>query len=357
MENQNTKDKVFEKFTWTIITNFSTLDSKKLYSDTFSLDGHKWRVVIYPKGNKVKCLSIYLNGGGVATMPHGWEKFANFKLILINQFDHKMNVTGETSHTFNSKEVSWGFPSFIPLDELLDSSRGFLLNDSCIIEVHILVQQSEHEKEVDESLKNVDNKLVKGIENVSSKEMISTSSIVEMVDFRGIGKVEKHFVPLLEEVCSLYPSLIHSKQKKSQRFTEWAFTALGRVLHFLNTKKVRNMDDESCNHLQTLWEEVETFGFDLAWLKPHVESALGMKTRVEKVVEVKRLEENVITLKENVESLEENVTTLEEKTKTLRRKIIEAEVNLEMAKRDLEKAKKGSEECDLDVELGYGKSL
>jgi len=50
----------------------------------------------------VKCLSIYLNGGGVATLPHGWEKFANFKLILINQFDHKMNVTGGIFHTYLS---------------------------------------------------------------------------------------------------------------------------------------------------------------------------------------------------------------------------------------------------------------
>jgi len=218
-------------------------------------------------------------------------------------------------------------------------------------------KKSEQEKEVVESEMKIDEKVAGSIENVSPKEMIPTSSFVEMVDFRDIGRVEKHFVPLLEQVCSCYPSLIDSKKRKSQRFTEWAFTALGRVLHFLKTKKVRDMDDESCNHLQTLWEELQTFGFDLGWLKPHVESALGIKTRVEKVVEVKRLEENVITLKENVDTLEENVCTLEEKTKALRRKIIEAEVNLEMAKRDLVKAIKGSEECDLDAELGYGKSL
>jgi len=211
-----------------------------------------------------------------------------------------MNLS-ETSHTFNSKEVSWGFPSFIPLDELRDSSRGFLLNDSCIIEVHILVQQSEHEKEVDESLRNVDNKLViKSIANVSSEEMISTSSSDEVVDFKGMGKVEKNFVCLLEEVCSQYPSLLDSKKRKSQRFIEWSFTALGRVLHFLKTKKVRDMDDDACNHLQILWEELETCEFDLSWLKPHVQSALDMKTCVEKVVDVKKLEEKVNTLEENV---------------------------------------------------------
>ncbi|XP_047175868.1 uncharacterized protein LOC124843221 [Vigna umbellata] len=254
-----------------------------------------------------------------------------------------MNLS-ETSHTFNSKEGSWGFPYYISLDELCDSSLGFILNDTCIIEahilVHILVHILEHEKQVDESDRNIDNKLVESIENHSPMETISTSSFVE-VDFRGMGKVEKDFIPLLEDVCSRYPLLLDNKKWRSQKFIEWALTALGRVLYFLDSKKVRDMDDDACNHLQTLWEELETFGFDLTWLKPHVQSALGMKTRVERVLEIKRLEQNV--------------TSLEEKTKAMRTNMIEAEVNLEITRRDLFKAKEDFENCDLDSELGYGK--
>ncbi|XP_047175866.1 MATH domain and coiled-coil domain-containing protein At3g58260-like [Vigna umbellata] len=213
----------------------------------------------------------------------------------------------------------WGFPSYISLDELWDSSRGFIVNDTCIIEAHILVRMLEHEKQVDQS----------------PKEMILTPSFGEVVDFRGIGKVEKDFIPLLEEVCSRYPSLtslLIDSKKRSQRFTEWAFTALGRVLYFLNTNKVRDMDDDACNHLQTLWEELETCGFDLSWLKPQVQSALSMKTCVEKVLVVKRLEENV-------SSLEEEVAILEMEAKILRTKMIETEVNLEI-RRELLKTKK-----------------
>ncbi|XP_014490504.1 uncharacterized protein LOC106753226 [Vigna radiata var. radiata] len=114
------------------------------------------------------------------------------------------------------------------------------------------------------------------------------------------------------------------------------------------------MDNDNCNNLQTLWEELETFGFDLTWLKPHVQYALSMKTRVEKVLEVKRLEEYVTTLKENVSTLEENVTSLKEKTKALKIEMIEAKVNLEIATRDLVKTKDGFEDCDMDAELGYG---
>ncbi|XP_022640274.1 MATH domain and coiled-coil domain-containing protein At3g58250-like [Vigna radiata var. radiata] len=285
MENpQNRKDKVFEKFTWTI-TNFSTIDSKKLSSDTFYLDGHKWKITIYPKANKGKSLSIYL--------------------------DHRCSFTLEQYYS--------GYRSYISLDELWNSSLGFIVNDTCIIEVHILV---EDEKQIDESLRNIDNKLG------------------ELGDFKGIGKVKRDFIPLLEEVCSRYPSLIKNKKRKSQEFIEWAFTALGRVLHFLNTKKVRDMDHNACRYLQSLWEEVEIFGFDLSWLKPHVQSALDMETRVEKVLAMKRLEENVT----------QKLAILEMESKDS--EMIEAKVDLVAARIDLEES---FEQFDLDAELGYGK--
>ncbi|XP_014511356.1 MATH domain and coiled-coil domain-containing protein At3g58270-like [Vigna radiata var. radiata] len=340
MENQNTKDKMFQKFTWTL-TNFSMLGSKELFSETFSLDGHTWRIFMFPKGDDGDFLSIYLDAG-VDTMPHRWEKIANFKLIVINQLNDERNIIKESSHTFNSEDDDWDFTSDISLDELCDSNRGFILNDTCIIEVHIVIDMLEHEKQVDVSERNIDNiKLVESIENRSSVEMISTQSFGEVVDFRSIGKVEKDFIPLLEDVCSRYPSLLNSKKRRSQKFIEWALTALGRVLYFLNTKKVRDMDDDACNHLQILWEELETVGFDLSWLKPHVQSALGMKSRIERVLEVKRLEEKVISL--------------EEKTKALRTEMIEAELNLEITRRELVKAKEDFENCDLDAKLSYGK--
>ena len=98
--------------------------------------------------------------------------------------------------------------------------------------------------------------------------MLSTS-IGDLVDFRGLGKIEKAFVPLLE-VCSQHPSLIECQQKRSVRFTEWAFTALGRVLHFLKTKRVKDMNEDSSKHLEMIWEELETCRFDLTCLEPYI---------------------------------------------------------------------------------------
>nr|XP_016471253.1 PREDICTED: ubiquitin carboxyl-terminal hydrolase 13-like [Nicotiana tabacum]XP_016471254.1 PREDICTED: ubiquitin carboxyl-terminal hydrolase 13-like [Nicotiana tabacum] len=55
---QAVDDPVSVRFTWTI-KKFSRLKVKKWYSDVFNVGGYKWRILIFPKGNTVDCLSIY----------------------------------------------------------------------------------------------------------------------------------------------------------------------------------------------------------------------------------------------------------------------------------------------------------
>ncbi|KAF1878064.1 hypothetical protein Lal_00022773 [Lupinus albus] len=341
MENQQTSDKTAEKFTWTV-KNFSKLSSK-LYSENFFIGGHPWRIFMFPKGNNVDYLSIYLDAGDSANLPYGWSIFAKFKLSLINKVKSNMTKTKETEHEFNARENDWGFTAFIPLHEILDPSKGFIVDDTCIIEAEIFVTKREHENQVDQAAKTatvapVSTQVNAVSDNPSPMEMSSTS-LGELIDFRGLGKIEQAFVPLLEEVCSRHPSLIECQQKRSRRFIEWAFTALGRVLHFLKTKKVKDMNDVLFMHLQVLWEELETFKFDLTWLEPHVQSALGMKSYMERAAEVKKMKDNV--------------AAREMEIKRLKAKMAAAEIDLEIAKRDLVKAEEGFEERDLDGELGY----
>jgi ubiquitin carboxyl-terminal hydrolase 7 len=47
----------------------------------------------------------------------------------------------DTQHQFNARESDWGFTSFMPLSELYDPSRGYLLNDTLIIEAEVLVRR------------------------------------------------------------------------------------------------------------------------------------------------------------------------------------------------------------------------
>lgn len=75
---------------------------------------------------------------------------------------------------------------------------------------------------------------------------------------------------------------------------------MGRVLYFLKTKKVKDMDEEACNYLQIMWDKLKTCGFHLTWLEFYVESALDVKIFMENVDELRH---NVINLKFRTEKL------------------------------------------------------
>ena len=109
------------KFTWTI-ENFSKINLRKHYSETFTVGGYKWyalylhfyillllrgvsgrvsyqdhlcccrRVLLFPKGNNVDHLSVYLDVADSAQLPYGWSRFAHFTLAVVNQYDPKLTV-------------------------------------------------------------------------------------------------------------------------------------------------------------------------------------------------------------------------------------------------------------------------
>ena len=47
----------------------------------------------------------------------------------------------EVTHTFNSRESDWGFTSVMPLIDLYDPSKGYIVNDQCIIEAEVAVRK------------------------------------------------------------------------------------------------------------------------------------------------------------------------------------------------------------------------
>ncbi|KAI4308350.1 hypothetical protein L6164_031433 [Bauhinia variegata] len=140
VESQPVEDPPSSRFTWRI-DNFSRLNTKKLYSEIFVVGGYKWRVLIFPKGNNVDYLSMYLDVADSASLPYGWSRYAQFSLAVINQIHNKYSVRKDTQHQFNARESDWGFTSFMPLGELYDPSRGYLVNDTLVIEAEVLVRR------------------------------------------------------------------------------------------------------------------------------------------------------------------------------------------------------------------------
>ncbi|MBA0696853.1 hypothetical protein Goari_003375, partial [Gossypium aridum] len=129
------------KVTWRI-ENFSTIQDKKLCSENFTVDGNKWQLLIFPKGNAVDHLSIYLGVADSSTLPAGWRRYAHFGLAVIDQFDRELTITKVTTQVFDVSGADWGFTSFLPLTELHNPKRGYLVNDACLVEAYVFTDRS-----------------------------------------------------------------------------------------------------------------------------------------------------------------------------------------------------------------------
>ncbi|XP_027349368.1 MATH domain and coiled-coil domain-containing protein At3g58270-like [Abrus precatorius] len=401
MESQQVKGVVaVEKFTWKVEA-FSKLKNKKISSKAFKVGGYRWKIVLYPKGRDVEYLSLYMKVAD-SLAPYGWSRFASFRLALINHVDTKKSIVKETQQKFNAGNSAWGSSSFIPLSEFHDPTQGYLVNDTCIIEAQVSVSKvafnipdnlatihkpngdqpglteveieeqemtpsdvtssptsthdskSDNVNEVEEQFVHSEDQEMgpKQVEFIPSAppmypslfneyEEVILTPLSDLIDFKSLEPEEAYFIPLWEEVCSWHPSLVENQKRRSPRFILWAFIALGRVLHFLKTKTLRDMGKDDCMmHLQTLWEELQPFGFDLIWLEPHVKSALGAKAYLERA--------------ECMKNLRVNVASLEMETRKLKAKLAVTELDLEVARKDLEEVENGFEERDMDAELGYG---
>ncbi|KAF6150148.1 hypothetical protein GIB67_023103 [Kingdonia uniflora] len=140
VENQQVEDPATSRFTWTI-EQVSRLNTKKHYSDVFVVGGYKWRVLIFPKGNNVDHLSMYLDVADATSLPYAWSRYAHFSLAIVNQIHNKYSVRKDTQHQFTGRESDWGFTSFMPLSELYDPGRGFIVNDTVIVEAEVAVRK------------------------------------------------------------------------------------------------------------------------------------------------------------------------------------------------------------------------
>ncbi|KAI8028919.1 Ubiquitin carboxyl-terminal hydrolase 12 [Camellia lanceoleosa] len=73
------------------------------------------------------------------TLSYGWSRSAHFSLALIKHLNGDLIVRKDTQHEFNRHKSDWGYTYFIPLGELFDPSRGYLLDDTIIVETDIAV--------------------------------------------------------------------------------------------------------------------------------------------------------------------------------------------------------------------------
>ncbi|KAI3852816.1 hypothetical protein MKX03_028650 [Papaver bracteatum] len=126
------------KFQWKL-TDFSKLGSEHK-SVVFSVGNLKWRVEIDPRGssNTDDHSSLFLIPVDKTILP-----YAEFSVVITSQTDSKNNFELPVEkHQFTQADSGWGWPKLMSLAELHNNSKGYLLHDTCIIQVVITCQTS-----------------------------------------------------------------------------------------------------------------------------------------------------------------------------------------------------------------------
>mmetsp|Transcript_19656 Transcript_19656/g.42954 ORF Transcript_19656/g.42954 Transcript_19656/m.42954 type:complete len:1106 (-) Transcript_19656:700-4017(-) len=125
------------------VHDFSKVKDRMHYSESFTVAGFKWRVLMFPKGNNADYLSVYLDVANSNELPYQWSRFANFKLLIRSQVNDKFNIVKDASHHFNARESDWGFTQFMQLNELHDNTKGYVVDDTVIVEAVVNVRKNE----------------------------------------------------------------------------------------------------------------------------------------------------------------------------------------------------------------------
>ncbi|GKV22505.1 hypothetical protein SLEP1_g32370 [Rubroshorea leprosula] len=301
------------KFTWKI-KNFSKLDSRMLYSNVFSLEDYKWRILVYPKGNnKVDHLSIYLDVADSATLPSGWSRNAEFSLTVVNQIDNNSSVRQATEHKFCADEADWGFTSFIPLKELHDLGRGYLVEDTCIIKANVTVFRDESHGSSKEARNEIANGCKVAIRN-STKEDIDAFFVDLESEISSINnlssKVGEEALTVIRNTLNMDPADSNDPGRISQIKTAFdVLTSLDdySVLTAEQKEELLNMKEKIVDFPERAAKAAKDK--NLFMQKEFVKKTLGQKLG-KSLIEFRKTKEEIEQQERQIANLQEQVDAL-----------------------------------------------
>ncbi|XP_022103325.1 ubiquitin carboxyl-terminal hydrolase 7-like [Acanthaster planci] len=100
-----------------------------------------WKIMAMPRTSNsgeraMKTLGFFLQCNAESES-QTWSCQASAELRLLNQRDG-MDYSKRITHLFYSKENDWGFSNFIAMSDLLDPEKGYMKDDSIVLEVKVI---------------------------------------------------------------------------------------------------------------------------------------------------------------------------------------------------------------------------
>ncbi|XP_070666968.1 ubiquitin C-terminal hydrolase 12-like isoform X2 [Malus domestica] len=162
------------------IRSFSVLtktSADEYESGEFEAGGYKWKLVLYPNGNKKKNvedhISVYLEMVGADSLQTGYEVYVDFRFFLLDQNKGMFLVLQDANKKekcFHAMMRHSGFDKLITLASFTNPSNGYVIDDNCVIgaEVFVCKERRAGKGESISKIKDaVKSKHVWKVENVS----------------------------------------------------------------------------------------------------------------------------------------------------------------------------------------------
>ncbi|OAO99378.1 hypothetical protein AXX17_AT4G18780 [Arabidopsis thaliana] len=209
---------LYGTFTWKI-HKFSQINEGEIRSNVFEIGGHRWYLLIYPRGVDVSnCLSLFLCVANYEKLLPGWSHLAQFSVAVENK-DPKKSKIADTLHQFWKKEHDWGWKKFIELPILQD---GFIDKfDSLAFKAQVQV------------IRECVNRPFRCLDGHYRKEL--RKGFLE--------KVEKMFMSFVEEKRSKLMKSLEEKRRRLERLA--SVVARGLIISNQIESAIKTLEEET----------------------------------------------------------------------------------------------------------------
>lgn len=135
--DQNMEDELRSEATFQLtIDNFSKM-TETILSEAHYVRGLPWKIMAMPRSSneKDKSLGFFLQCN--AECDSNWNCSATADLRLLSFKKETPPVSRKIKHVFYNKENDWGFSTFQSFVDILDPEKGYIQNDTIVLEVHV----------------------------------------------------------------------------------------------------------------------------------------------------------------------------------------------------------------------------
>ncbi|CAL9108881.1 unnamed protein product [Musa acuminata var. zebrina] len=126
-----------QKYTW-VIKNFLKLSAMRV-SEVITSGGYSWHINLYPNVKPYpNFLAMFVVLDKFILFPSKTRVYVDYSLCLVDQINGKHEKISVRDQ-FSSGSGRWGLPMFLKWKDIQNPSRGFLHNETCIVEASLTV--------------------------------------------------------------------------------------------------------------------------------------------------------------------------------------------------------------------------